>query len=47
MLKNHHSLTATRATLVREAVPGIMTLGGLALNPHGVGGLAGRATDRA
>lgn len=39
VLKNHHSLTATRATLVREAVPGVMALGGLALNPHGVGRL--------
>lgn len=39
VLKNHHSLTATRAALVREAVPGVTALGGLALNPHAVGGL--------
>lgn len=39
VLKNHHSLTAPRAALVMEAVSGITALGGLALNPHAVGGL--------
>jgi hypothetical protein len=39
VLKNHHSLTATRAALVSEAVPGVTALGGIALNPHAVGGL--------
>jgi hypothetical protein len=44
VLKSHYICTADRATLVREAFPGVQAFGGLALN-NSVGGLNPIAVD--
>lgn len=44
VLKSHYICTADRATLVREAFPGVQAFGGLALN-NAVGGLNPIAVD--
>jgi hypothetical protein len=46
MLKSHYTLTADRAYLVEQVVPGIMVFGGLALN-HAVGGINPVAVETA
>lgn len=46
VVKNHHALSADRALLVREAVPGVTAFGGLTLN-HAVGGLNPEAVEAA
>ena len=46
LLKSHVTITADRAALVEEAVPGIRVFGGLALN-HPVGGINPYAVEAA
>jgi hypothetical protein len=46
VLKNHHVSTVAEAALVRAAVPGIETWGGIALN-HAVGGVNPHAVEAA
>jgi hypothetical protein len=45
VLKSHHTVTAARAKLVDECVPGVTVLGGLAINLHSTGGMNPLAVD--